>query len=228
MNHLKGKKIFFIGDSIMAQDGHEYDYQNILYNHDKLGEICRGYPTLIEEQTGMETVKNTAVGGHGINDQKSIVVNEDLSCVDITVIAVGINDFSRGTIIGDMPDTNTVTYDDTFIGAFCELMDYIYKQNPLMKVVLMTPMHKDTTHRKGDVPKHDISSVNKSGCKIFDYVEAIRKIGAFYSCPVADMYSESGFNRFNLPLLTFEGTHPTNEGYEYIIKVLIDTLNKLY
>ena len=228
MQELKGKKVFFVGDSIAAQDGKPYDYTNISYNHDKLGEMCKAYPTLLKEKLSIEIVKNIAVGGHGIEDQKKIILHEDLSKADITIVAVGVNDFSRGTRIGNLPSTDANGYEDTFIGHYCELLDYVYKQNPYMKVILMTPMHKDTRHRKGDVPKHDISSINESGLRLKDYVDAVKKVGEFYACPVADMYAQSGLNRFNIPLFTFEGTHPTNEGYEYVIKVLLHEMEKLF
>lgn len=226
MNSLNNKNVFFIGDSIMAQDKKAFDYPDISYNHEKMGQICKAYPTLLEEQLGIRTVKNIAVGGHGIKAQKDILLKENLKATDIAVIGVGVNDFSGSVEIGELPETDNYEYKDTFIGHYCEMMDYIYKQNPRIKAVLMTPLHKDTRHR--NVNRHDISSVNERGYRICDYADAIKRIGAFYACPVADMYSKSGLNRFNLPLFTFEGTHPTNEGYEYVIKVLTDALNELY
>ena len=63
----------------------------------------------------------------------------------------------------------------------------------------MTPLHRCTLHRQGKVPINTIDT-RIHGNTLADYVQAIIKIGKFYSCPVADMYSNSGLNRFNLKL----------------------------
>ncbi len=227
MDGLRGKKVFFIGDSIMAQDGKVYAYDDIMYNTEYRGTMCKGYPTLLKERLGIEIYKNTAIGGHTVKLQREIVTNEDVSEADVFVIAVGVNDFTWDTPIGKLPDSKDTEYKETFTGEFVRLLDDIYSRNPTAKTVLMTPLQKDTTKRYGNYRKNDMFFVNSAGHRLRDYAEAIVKIGKEYSCVVADMYGESGFNRFNLPLFTFEGTHPTNAGYEYVLPVLIDALNRI-
>lgn len=222
---LENRNTYFFGDSIMAQDGKAYSY-TADYNQSELGKICRGFPTLLNERTGLNTVKNFAVGGQGICQQKEIIIKQDFSKVEFVILSVGINDFSQGTPIGNIPFTLEKEHDHTFIGEYCSAMDFIYTSNPKIKVVLMTPLHRCTLHRQGDVPKNTIDS-KIHGNMLIDYVNAIKDIGRFYSCPVADMYSQSGLNRFNLKYFTFEGVHPTNAGYEFIINVLLDALNKI-
>ena len=40
-------------------------------------------------------------------------------------------------------------------------------------------------------------------------------------------FSNSGINKINLPEFTFEGVHPTNKGYEFIIGTLESTIKSI-
>lgn len=218
------KRVLFFGDSIMAQDKKPYEYA-AEYNKDALGKICKGWPSILEESFNIET-ENFAIGGHKIIDQKDIILSQDLSNADYIVIAVGVNDFSQGTPIGVIPDSQEKCHDETFIGRYCSALDYIFTQNPLVKVVLMTPLHRCTLNRTSPGPVNTIDSL-VNGNTLKDYADAIIQIGRFYACPVIDMYSVSGINRFNLELLTFEGVHPTDDGYKFSAWPIIDVFKKL-
>ena len=232
MDNLKGKKVFFIGDSIMAADGvvlNKELYPYMRYNLDKQGVTGRAYPTLLKEKLGIEILKNIAVGGSTVEHQKVRVMENDVALADIFVIALGVNDFSSSVPMGKIPEKYKDEHDETFIGRYCSILDYLYKNNPSAKIVLMTPLQKDTlTHNVSYISKKDSYSVNDEGLRLIDYRNAILEIGAFYSCVVCDMYAESGLNKYNIPLYTYEGTHPTNEGYEFVIKPLIEAMRKLY
>ncbi len=153
-------------------------------------------------------------------------MRQDFQGIDITVISVGVNDFSNGKRLGKLPISTATTHAHSFIGDYCTALDYIYRSNPQMKVLLMTPLHRNTLHRAGKGPVNTIDSV-VGGNVLKDFADAIKAIGSFYGCPVADMYAESGLNRFNLPKITFEGVHPTNEGYRFIAAPLIEAMKKL-
>jgi lysophospholipase L1-like esterase len=218
-------RVYYFGDSIMAQDGKEYTY-SADYNHSEIGKICAGYPTLLKKYFNIDEKGNFAVGGHVIKKQAEVILSKDFSAVDLVFIAAGVNDFSFKTPLGKLPLSTEREHDATFIGTYCTAMDYIYRSNPKIKAVLMTPLHRDTLNRAGNVPKSAIDT-NINGHTLIDYVNAVKEIGAFYACPVADMYSNSGLNRFNMSLYTFEGVHPTNAGYEYIMGELISAVKKV-
>ena len=46
-----------------------------------------------------------------------------------------------------------------------------------------------------------------------------------YSCPVVDLYMNSGITTRNLSTFTFEGVHPTDEGYLKISDCILGILN---
>lgn len=225
---LKGRRAWYFGDSIMAQDQKLYTYAAD-YNRGQLGQQCRGYPTLLREMLGIYNAGNFAAGGATVAQQLQTVRALDFSAPDrpdIVVIAVGCNDFSQGTPLGSLPLSTKREHDDSFIGSYCALLDHIFTGHPGIKAVLMTPLHRCTLHRSGPVPVNGIDQ-GMPGPPLQAYADAIREIGAFYACPVADLYRESGLNRLNLPLFTFEGVHPTNDGYRFAIGPLLEALQKL-
>lgn len=223
---MKSIKTIYFGDSIMASDGKPYHYDNE-NNHDDYQKIARGYPTLLNEQLGLFNIGNYAVGGQTIRQQLDIILKQDLKEADFCLIAVGINDFSLGTKIGTLPKSTDTEFDvDTFYGAYCKALDHIFKSNPNIKVMLMTPLHRDTLRRKPPARQSGIDTVI-NGNTVLDYSNAIKRIGEFFSCPVVDMYAKCGLNRYNLPLYTFEGVHPTNAGYEFIFPVLKNAVKSI-
>lgn len=218
-------KIYCFGDSIMAHDGHPYTCSPEL-NGDDVGKLCAGYPSMLKKHLGLEVSANFAVGGDRIAQQKEVILGQDFSDVDLVIIAVGVNDFSCGTPIGSIPDSQETVHDHTFIGDYCTALDHIFRSNPSVKVLLMTPLHRCTLHRVGDVPKNTID-LRVHGQVLDDFAQAILALGRFYACPVADLYGESGLNRFNLHRFTFEGVHPNNAGYEFICPPLIRKVREM-
>lgn len=222
---MKEIKTIYLGDSVMAFDGKPFNCAND-YNQPNEHEICRGYPTLLKERLGLVNIGNYAVGGHGIFEQRDIILNLDFKDADLVIITVASNDFSKGTVIGTLPKTTDENYPETFYGAYAQSLDHIFKSNPKVKVVLMTPIHRNTLHRTGNVPINSIDSVI-NGNTLYDFSNAVINLGKLYSCPVADMFSNSGLNKFTLKEFTFEGVHPTNKGYEFIINPLINTIKSI-
>lgn len=217
-------RVFFFGDSIMAQDKKLFEYA-AEQNKELLGTKCIGWPSIIEGKFDVTTA-NFSAGGHQIEDQRDIILKQDFSDVDYVLIAVGVNDFSSGIAIGAIPDSCEEKHAETFIGRYCTALDYIFTSNPSIKVVLMTPLHRCTLYRTSPGPVNTIDT-KVNGNTLKDYADAIIEVGRFYSCPVIDMYSISGINRFNLKKYTFEGVHPTNEAYAFTSWPIIETFKNI-
>ncbi len=221
-----GIKTLYFGDSIVAFDGQNFCCENV-YNHPNPTQTCKGYPTLLNEKLGLENLGNYAVGGHTILDQREFILKQDFSQAQLVIISVGVNDFSRSVPIGNLPDIANTVYDDTFYGAYAQCLDHIFNSNPSVKVILMTPLHRNTLHRNGSGVT-SVSDTVINGNTLFDFADAIVNLGRIYSCPVADMLSNSGLNHINLKNYTFEGVHPTNKGYEFIVHELIKTVKNIF
>ena len=180
------KTALYFGDSIMAADKKPFDYFAPSYNQEEMGQICVGYPTIIEEELGIKNGGNFAVGGHKIADQLPVILAHDFQGADLLVLTVGSNDFSQGTPMGELPKTTDTAFPETFCGLYCQALDHVFRSNPRIRVILMTPLHRSTLHRQGDVPKNAIDTFI-NGQTLGDFAEAISKIGRFFACPVADI-----------------------------------------
>jgi lysophospholipase L1-like esterase len=231
---LSGKNGYTFGDSIMAQDGLAFSThytQNAQYNLDKLSQICKGYQSWLRQKYGV-TITDYAVGGQGIVAQLPIIKAQDYTNVDFVIISTGTNDYSGARTMGTLPTSADAVLDETtFIGAYCSALKYIKTQKPEAKIILMTPLHRDTKWRNDGQPDFsksatDIFTVNSKGLRLVDYRNAIIDIGELFSCVVCDMYANAGLNLYDLPTYTFEGVHPTNEGYAYIVPVLFRAFEK--
>ena len=223
---------FTFGDSLMAQDGKVFAYDNPQYNVSEIGSMCVGWQTLLHNKFGVTTT-NYAVGGQGIAAQKTVIKSKTYTGIDFVIISVGVNDYSNAVQLGQLPTARNATFTDgLFIDDLCDSIEYILTQNPEIKILLFTPCQRDTTWRNSGVPDFsksatDIYTRNSSGLYLKDYADAIKDIGRIYSCVVCDMYAESGLNYLTLPEFTFDGVHPTNEGYEFTAPVLYEAFKKL-
>lgn len=203
------KKFISLGDSITWQDGKEYQQGA------EIGKVAHGYQTILKEQLGFSNYLNVGVSGRPIANGSINGVGtnttgkeQDYSNFDLAIIAGGTNDFKLNIPLGEIgvigdADFNT----NTFYGAYRDLIEYILKNKPNIRICLFTPLQRDNGG-------YDVNKINEVGNKLIDYVNAILEIGEMYGIPVCDMYRNSGFNKFTLDIFTMDGLHPNNTGYK--------------
>ena len=199
-----GKSFATFGDSITWQDGKTYS------QGDNIGEIARGYQTIIKEKCGFSSYDNYGVSGAPMasgsaNGKGTVDTIEETDLTDknydLVIIAAGTNDFKLNIPIGI--DNGDIT---TFYGAYCRSVERLINANINTRIVLLTPLHRNNGG-------YDDEFTNKAGHNLKDYVNAIRSIGEKYSLPVCDMYANSGINAINLANFTIDGLHPNDTGY---------------
>ena len=215
-------KTLYFGDSIMAYDNKPYTCDND-FNHEDINEVCAGYPTILQRNLGIVNKGNFAVGGNTIFDQLPKILANDFIDIDLVVITLGCNDFCVGVPIGTLDDDN----EDTFYGAYSKAIKHIKKCNNQAKILLMTPIHRNTLHRK---PPNRVNCSNTiiNGQTLYDFALAVENLAKKHSCEVVDMMNESGITIENAKHYTFEGVHPTNKGYEFITPTLIKEIKRIF
>lgn len=192
------------GDSITWYDSNKYPD----------GSLCVGYQSYIINALGIKQYTNKGVSGAPIANgtrNGDGVVNTILSVnhanYEICTIAVGTNDFRLDVPLGTISANN---YDDTtFIGAYQQSIEHILRQNNNIRLVLITPIHRD---KDG----YTSSSQNLAGYYLSDYVNAVIELGKLYGIPAIDCYNNFEINSKNIFQYTIDGLHPNNNGHKII------------
>ena len=214
---LKGKKVYFLGDSITEGVGaSEYD---------------KSYVPVFSKLSGAE-VENYGIGGTRIARQvektqeqwdRDFVgrVDEMKENADVVVVFGGTNDFGHGDAeIGDFNSRSEYT----FYGAMHSLCMKLLNKYPMAQIIFVTPLHRETEDVK-------INSRGKAvKLPLAGYVRIIKEIAAYYGLPVLDLFSESGIQpRVEIikKLYMPDGLHPSDLGAERIAQRLYAFLKKL-
>ena len=204
----EGATFCTLGDSITWQDGKAYGQGDV-------GAIARGYQTVIKEKLHTASYDNYGVSGapvaNGSKNGEGTVAKAktvDYANYDLCIIAGGTNDFKLDVPIGEIGNIGDKSFNDTtFFGAYRKMVEHILTEKPTIRICLFTPLHRNNGG-------YNISTTNKAGHKLIEYVNAIKAIGEMYSLPVCDVYSNSGINSLNLSVYTMDGLHPNDKGYE--------------
>ena len=206
------------GDSITWQDKHTWGY------YDKVGEIARGYQTVVGEILKIggsinngrsDTTLANVNAGRG-SMWKAFFENgcPDLTGVDLITIAHGTNDYASNVVIGEIGNIDDITFDNTtYYGAYRDILTKIITNYPNIRIVLCTPIQKATKI----LP-------NSAGHVLLDYANAIRKIGEMYGLPVCDFYSNSGLNYLNHATYYPDKVHPNELGHLQMGRYLANVL----
>jgi lysophospholipase L1-like esterase len=182
-----------------------------------------GYQPLVQRALGFREVLNygksgcsmTAGGDRDFGATTNVGQSID-TALDCVTIFAGVNDFRLDKPMGAEDSYNF----HTFYGAYRSLVEDILTKNPMCRLSLWTPLHRD---KDG----YDINYINAAGCRLLNYAEAIQEIGQQYALPVLDLYREGGFNKLTLPVLTKDGLHPNEVGHRRIAELAISFLQRI-
>ena len=236
-------KIVFIGDSITEAPQ---------YRNDKLRytDLVSKYYSALEVNLGLS---GSSIISSPHNPQMFIdrVTQSHLNSADIVVIFGGTNDFVYAVdVIGDIYSEQEIpseywnnvymgikervptSSNVNFAGAYNDLIAKIREYNSLASIILITPMHRPyyTNTFLSGLYLPSAQAQNKANEYLQDYVDAIRKIGEFYSFPVVDLWSDSNLNSCFSDINNkyfMDEEHPNQAGHEIIAKILINKINEL-
>lgn len=199
--YLKGKKLVCCGDSITEA-----------VNPD--GGYYKNYAELVAERCGMSCYKD-GVGGStmAIGNGKSFSVDryKSLPAFDYLTIWFGWNDAAY-SMLGTIDDVGN----STFYGAYKMVLEYLVTNNPTKKIGVVVPYGSD--------------SVNP-------FAEAVREVSAMYGVPCLDLKDGNKcsliWGTANVAqtarrnALTYDGTHPNQDGYEFLSTMYENFLRSL-
>ncbi len=98
------------------------------------------------------------------------------------------------------------------------VIEKIYEVNPAALIIMCTP--RKCHYAEFGVPRWD--NANGAGCKLKDFVDAVRQIAEHESLPVADFFAISNTNRHNLAAHSVDDAlHPNTLGHQLMANVLV-------
>ena len=130
----------------------------------------------------------------------------DLSAI---VIFAGTNDYNANIPLGTLfSETTRVTnyngqevdrkyretaYDlKTYYGRINKVISYLKEHFPKQQIIILTPLHRGYAAFGAKNVQPDERFANGEGFYIDDYVEALKKVGTYWSIPVIDLFGTSG------------------------------------
>jgi lysophospholipase L1-like esterase len=207
-----------IGDSITWQDQKIYAGE---------AAVAQGYQTLVGKVVKFKEIRNAGISGASmakssnypsLNGSNCAAGVEDpevnYSDVDMITIFACTNDFKLNVPLGTKGQIGEASFDDTtFYGAYRKLVEHILTTKPTIKIYLITSLQRDNSG-------YDVNYINSAGCKLIDYVNAVKEIGQMYALPVLDLYATSGITKLTLHTYTRDGLHPNDMGYTQIADMI--------
>ena len=219
------------------------------YNDEPRPEVglTHGYQDRTIEKLGLNKAANfinRGVSGARIGDANTEPPTG--SPCDIFTLEWGINDWMRGTRVGNLeifrrrlanPNdacediTTEVWY--TFAARYAGVITQIKAINPDAIIILMTPRKafNNNNNLNNSMPAHwwDQStpdSAQQEATYLYDYVKLIRAIGEEINCPVVDQFRYAA-NVENLESLSIDkALHPNDAGYEVMANLLAPVMSK--
>ena len=183
-----------IGDSYasgeLAFDGNYVDHYEISW-----GQILgrKNGINVTNFSKGGLTTQTWLTNEHGLS-----LLNSSPKC-DLYILALGINDYSRGkeTYLGTTSDIST--QGDTFYGNYSKIINAIKSKAPDSKIIISTIAYKSDLTDK--------------------YNDAIRKLATHFNIPVIDQQTEPFFSS-DYYLNHMQGGHPTGPVYSGMAKAM--------
>ena len=204
---LKGKKVYFLGDSITqgACVTPENIYHQVMLRKYGLAEASN-YGV-----GGSRFAKQTVKAWEGEPDEWDFCYRAEQmdKDADIIVIFGGTNDYGHGDApIGTFADRTR----DTFYGACHQLFSYLMTECTEATIVVCTPLHRyGEDNVRGESGRKD-----KDYGPLKLYVDIIREVAEYYSIPVIDFYKNALIQpniEANKLKYTQDGLHPNTLGH---------------
>ena len=202
--NLTGKKVAFLGDSITEGVGTtapEKRYTDLLAAR-------MGFTMLNYGISGTRFARQKAPSAEPLWDLDFCRRAKEMDeSADAVIVFGGTNDFGHGDApFGTFEDRGP----DTFCGACHTLMRTLLERYPGKPIVFLTPLHRASEDNLcGDCKPAPVAPLS-------DYVDMLKKIAAWYSIPVCDLWSTSLLNpRVDVIVERFmpDGLHPSDAGH---------------
>lgn len=172
-------------------------------------------PSILAHNLNIETT-NYGVGSQGYIGLIPEKAYDNISSKDLTAFNTMIMMYGGNDGYADLGDVDS-SDESTIMGQFNKIINYVYEQNPIMRLIVISPMngrnvgsfpkywYGERSHPDGYVSRQTLSDTLKARCEYFNipYIEQTNS-------PV------NGFTIRNQQIMGDDGVHLTLEGYKRV------------
>ncbi len=193
------------------------------------------------------------VNGHqwnGVSWQSEKMFKEMGDDVDAIFIFIGTNDYASGVPLGKWYDEEegkinwwgkertlkkrTLNKDAATVrGRINIALEKIKKRYPTAQVILMTPIRRGNFVAGPTNVQPPENWSNTLGLHIEDYVDCVKEAAQIWSCPLIDLFSESGLLPCHDEFVPYfrnakvDRLHPNGKGHERLAKTIYYKLHSM-
>ena len=196
---LEGKTLLSLGDGVSKGSSYQEKVKNLL---------------------NLKSVINNSNNGLVMSSMINLINEEALKDIDIIMIMVGTNDYTKGRALGTINDGGEV---ESFYGDIQEVINAAKKAKPEAKLVFLTPLKHGYIEGQPSYPDK-----NNIELGLDDYSKAIKAVCDKNSIPVIDLFNESGIEAENIAQYTVDNMNLNEAGNEKVAKTISESLQKIY
>lgn len=217
-----------LGDSI-TQGWYGYTDDSGNGQNALLTDINARWVSLVAGMNGY-TLTNKGVGGTGYvtngghSDRKiarQVADEIDFSAYDLVTLAYGVNDWKYDAVRGTMDDD--ISAGGTFYSNMRYVIEKILTDNPLCKIVVITPLNYANVGE--EATNYGLGYSYPNSGTLEDIFEAEKEICEYYGIEYIDMTHSSVVNRKNIKDVLPDGCHPSIDCHKVIAKELSKKIN---
>ena len=177
------------------------------------------YESKIKENLSMGEAINGANNGLLLKTIITSVTSDDLKKSNIVLVNVGINDYTKNTIIGNREDNKDA---DTYCGNIRFIINSIKEANSDAEIVFMTPLKHGNIEGQASYP-----NPNNIGIKLDDYASAVIDVCKAEQVPVIDLFKESGIESDNISKYSDNQLNLNEEGSKKVADFISEKLKSI-
>ena len=200
-------------------EGREYAFQNY-----------------IAKELGLKRFDNFAVSGNGACIANTAFkyniytqLESAIACAnangykyDAIILAGGINDYQAHSPLGALTD---ILGDDTFYASYKKIINRARIYNEDIKLFMTTPFK---AFHKMECWKSTELTVNESGHRYYEYLQALKDIAQYASIPLLDIWAiqqvdSNNYGRY-YRISDGDATHPNGKGYQAVAPAMLEFL----
>jgi lysophospholipase L1-like esterase len=172
---------------------------------------------------------NLGVSGSGFLTGKTFrtIINETVAKSDtenfknanLVTIMLGINDWKNYSVMDKMGTIeDNISTGGTIISELRYGLEQIIAQNPLCKIILITPLNAKLGGRGTEETNwgYGYAGGDTVGGSLKEFGDKLVEVCKYYGIQTIDMTNSSVVNRKNIASVLGDGLHPTLDGYKVI------------